>query len=163
MDQPTSRFRYSTAMMREIREYTGLAIVPLEKEPLRIAAPMTHALASKNLVSLSELRSENFVMFPRSSVSFLHDHIHRLCNDAGFTPHVVEEAMQFATILGLVSSNAGIAIVPESIRAIQLPNVAFIPIKDSGAVSQLYLARRSGERASPAAKRLVGIATDADN
>jgi len=150
-------------LMREIREYTGLAIVPLEKEPLRIAAPMTHALASKNLVSLSELRSENFVMFPRSSVSFLHDHIHRLCNDAGFTPHVVEEAMQFATILGLVSSNAGIAIVPESIRAIQLPNVAFIPIKDSGAVSQLYLARRSGERASPAAKRLVGIATDADN
>lgn len=147
-------------VMREIREYTGLAIVPLEKEPLRLAVPKTHRLAAEKTVSLAQLRSENFVMFPRSSVSFLHDHIHRLCNDAGFTPHVVEEAMQFATILGLVSSNAGIAIVPESIRAIQLPNVAFIPLREAAAVSLLYLARRSGERASPAAKRLVEIATE---
>jgi DNA-binding transcriptional LysR family regulator len=146
-------------VMREIREYAGLSIVPLVLEPLKLAVPKTHLLASKKLVSLSELRSESFVMFPRSSVSFLHDHIHRLCHDAGFTPHVVEEAMQFATILGLVSSNAGIAIVPESIQAIQLPNVSFIPLKDAAAVSQLYMARRAGERASPAAKRLVGIAT----
>lgn len=146
-------------VMREIREYAGLSIVPLVLEPLRLAVPKTHPLASMKQVSLAELRSENFVMFPRSSISFLHDHIHRLCHDAGFTPHVVEEAMQFATILGLVSSNAGIAIVPESIRAIQLPNVAFIPLKEPAAASQLYMARRAGERASPAAKRLVGIAT----
>lgn len=146
-------------VMREIREYAGLSIVPLVLEPLRLAVPKTHPLASRKQVSLAELRSENFVMFPRSSISFLHDHIHRLCHDAGFTPHVVEEAMQFATILGLVSSNAGLAIVPESIRAIQLPNVAFIPLKEPAAVSQLYMARRAGERASPAAKRLVGIAT----
>ncbi len=147
-------------VMREIREYAGLSIVPLVLEPLRLAVPKTHLLASKKLVSLSELRSESFVMFPRSSVSFLHDHINRLCHDAGFTPLVVEEAMQFATILGLVSSNAGIAIVPESIQAIRLPNVTFIPLKEPTAVSQLYMARRAGERASPAAKRLVSIATN---
>ncbi len=146
-------------VVREIREYAGLSIVPLLLEPLRLAVPMTHRLAKRKLVELSDLRSENFVMFPRSSISFLHDHIHRICHDVGFTPHVVEEAVQFATILGLVSSNAGIAIVPDSMQAIQLPNVAFIALRDSSAASQLYITRRSGERASPAAKRLIGIAT----
>lgn len=145
-------------VMREIKEYSGLTIEPLEVEPLRLAVPLAHALAARSSVSLTELRLEGFVMFPRTNVSFLHDHIHRLCHDAGFTPHVVEEAMQFATIVGLVSSNAGIAIVPEGIRAIQLANVAFLPIDEATAVSKLYIARRAGERASPAAKRLVGIA-----
>lgn len=145
-------------VMREIKEYSGLTIEPLEVEPLRLAVPLTHALAARSSLSLTELRLEGFVMFPRTNVSFLHDHIHRLCHDAGFTPHVVEEAMQFATIVGLVSSNAGIAIVPEGIRVIQLPNVAFLPIDEATAVSKLYIARRAGERASPAAKRLVGIA-----
>lgn len=146
-------------VMREIQEYSGLTIEPLEVEPLRLAVPQTHALASRTSVSLAALRLEGFVMFPRTSVSFLHDHIHRLCHDAGFTPHVVEEAVQFATILGLVSSNAGIAIVPEGVCAIRLPNVTFVPIDEPTAVSQLYIARRAGERASPAAKRLVSIAT----
>lgn len=67
--------------------------------------------------------------------------------------------MQFATTVGLVSSNAGIAIVPEGIRAIQLPNVASLPIDEPAAVSKLYIATRAGERASPTAQRLVGVAS----
>lgn len=145
-------------VLRDIREYAGLEIMPLEIEPLRLAVPMTHALSRKQIVSLADLRSESFVMFPRANISYLHAHIHRICDNAGFTPVVVEEAIQFATILGLVSSNAGIAIVPEGLRAIQLPNVVFIPIREPEAVSRLYLARRAGERASPAAKRLIEIA-----
>jgi DNA-binding transcriptional LysR family regulator len=148
-------------VMREIREYSGLLITPLHTEPLRLAVPKNHDIANRESVSLSEVNGEGFIMFPRTKVSYLHDHIHRLCHDAGFTPHIVEQAVQFATILGLVSSNAGIAIVPDSIRAIHLPNVTFIPIADPHAVSQVYIARRRDERASPAAKRLVEIATSA--
>lgn len=148
-------------VMREIQEYSGLFITPLHTEPLRLALPETHPLADKKSVTLSEVQGEGFIMFPRTKVSFLHDHIHRLCHDAGFTPHIVEQAVQFATILGLVSSNAGIAIVPDSIKVIRLPNVKFVPIADSNAVSQVYIARRRDERASPAAKRLVDIAVSA--
>lgn len=147
-------------VIREIREYSGLRIETLEVEPLRLAVPLTHAIAAHSSVSFTELRSESFVMFPRTNISFLHDHIHRLCRDAGFTPtHVVEEAMQFATTVGLVSSNAGIAIVPEGIRAIQLPSVASLPIDEPAAVSKLYIATRASERASPTAQRLVGVAS----
>lgn len=145
-------------VMREIGEYSGLKIFPLQTEPLRLAVPHSHPLAMEKSVPLSALQQEGFIMFPRTKVSFLHDHIHRLCHDAGFSPNIVEQAVQFATILGLVSSNAGIAIVPDSVRAIQLPHVRFVPISDAAAVSKVYIARRSDERSSPAARTLANIA-----
>jgi DNA-binding transcriptional LysR family regulator len=145
-------------VLREIRESSGLLIKSLGREPLLAAVPLTHQLSSQRKLHLRELAQEGFIMFPRTKVSFLHDHIYRICNEAGFTPLVVEEAVQFATILGLVSSNAGIAIVPESITAIRLPNVAFLPLADEAAVSEIFLARRLDERASPAAKKLVSLA-----
>lgn len=147
-------------VLREIRESSGLLIQSLGREPLLAAVPLTHRLSSQQNLHLKDLAHEGLIMFPRTKVSFLHDHIYRICNDAGFTPLVVEEAVQFATILGLVSSNAGIAIVPESLTAIRLPNVAFLPFADAAAVSEIYLARRQDERASPAAKKLVSLAMD---
>ncbi|WP_157671361.1 LysR substrate-binding domain-containing protein [Candidatus Aquiluna sp. UB-MaderosW2red] len=87
-------------------------------------------------------------------------HIYQLCSSAGFTPDIVEQAVQFATILGLVSSNAGIAIVPKSLTAIQLPNVKFLEIDHKEAFSRVYLARRNQEKSSPAAQKLVEITTN---
>ena len=42
----------------------------------------------------------------------------------------------------------------------RLPNVTFVPLEDDDAISKIYIARRSDEKASPAAKRLVHSATD---
>ena len=146
-------------VMREIQQFPGLVIVPLETEPLLVAVPDTHRLADHESVSIAELRDEGFIMFPRTRVSYLHDLIHQLCHRAGFTPVITERAVQFATILGLVSSNAGIAIVPQAITAIRLPNVTFVPIQDDDAISRIYIARRTDDKTAPAAKRLVDLAT----
>jgi DNA-binding transcriptional LysR family regulator len=146
-------------VMREIQQFPGLVIQPLETERLLVAVPNTHRLSKEETVAIAELRDEGFIMFPRTRVSYLHDLIHQLCNRAGFTPVITERAVQFATILGLVSSNAGIAIVPQALTAIRLPNVTFIPLEDDDAISKIYIARRSDEKASPAAKRLVNLAT----
>ena len=145
-------------VVREIREAPGLVIRPLLSEPLLLALHHSHPLARLSSVDLAEIRHEGFIMFPLTKVSYLHDHIYRLCNSVGFTPQVVQQAVQFATILGLVSSNAGIAIVPQSLTAIQLPNVSFLPLSHRDAISEIYIARRLDERASPAAKKLVEIA-----
>ena len=148
-------------VMREISQSPGLLIQPLLREPLVVALHHSHPRAGQRTISLQELESEGFVMFPRTRVSYLHDHIHRLCQAVGFTPQVVEQAVQFTTILGLVSSNAGIAIVPRSVTAIKLPQVVFLPLSDREAVSEVLIARRHDERTSPAAKRLVDIAVGA--
>jgi LysR family transcriptional regulator, benzoate and cis,cis-muconate-responsive activator of ben and cat genes len=150
-------------VLREITQSPGLEMSLLLTEPLLLAVPKTHALASQKSVTLDVLKFEGFIMFPRTKVSYLHDHIYRLCNSAGFTPQIVEQAVQFATILGLVSSNAGVAIVPRSLTAIQLPNVKFLEIDHKDAFSRIYLARRMQEKSSPAAKKMVEIATDFAN
>lgn len=146
-------------VLREISHSPGLELSLLESEPLLLAVPNSHRLADAKTVALELLQDEGFIMFPRTKVSYLHDHIHRLCNSAGFNPQIVEQAVQFATILGLVSSNAGVAIVPQSLTAIQLPNVSFIPIDHPEAFSKVYLARRQDDQASPASKKLVAIST----
>jgi DNA-binding transcriptional LysR family regulator len=144
-------------VLREITSSQGLEIVPIVSEPLLVAVPNSHQLKDRDSVELRELKNEQFIMFPRTNASHLNDHIIRLCHNTGFTPHVIEHAFQFTTILGLVSSNAGIAIVPESVDAIKLPNVAYIKIQDPQAHSQIYLARRIGDRSSPSAKHLVEL------
>lgn len=83
---------------------------------------------------------------------------HRIANC--MLSRTFSEAVQFATILGLVSSNAGVAIVPKSLTAIQLPNVSFLEIDHKDAFSRIYLARRMQEKSSPAAKKMVEITTN---
>jgi DNA-binding transcriptional LysR family regulator len=147
-------------VLREISQSQELEMTLLASEPLLLAVPKTHSLASQTIVTLDALKFEGFIMFPRTKVSHLHDHIHRLCNSVGFKPNIVEEAVQFATILGLVSSNAGVAIVPRSLTAIQLPNVRFLEIDHKDAFSRIYLATRIQEKSSPAAKKMIEIATN---
>jgi DNA-binding transcriptional LysR family regulator len=147
-------------LLREISQSPGLELSLLLTEPLLLAVHNTHPLASRKRVKLELVKFEGFIMFPRTKVSYLHDHIYQLCSSAGFTPEIVEQAVQFATILGLVSSNAGIAIVPKSLTAIQLPNVSFLEIDHKDAFSRVYLARRNQAKSSPAAQKLVEITTN---
>lgn len=145
-------------IIRDVNSARSLVITPLFSEPLVLAVPSTHPLAHKKSVSLSECRDEEFIMFPRSDVSYLHDNIYQLFGEAGFVPNVVQEAVQLATILGLVSSNAGIAIVPESVNVITLPNLTLLSLKDARAVSRIFIATRPDAKVSPAQKKLVDIA-----
>lgn len=146
-------------LLREIQSSPGLDLEQILQEPLLVAVHSSHPLGDRKSVRLEELSEEGFIMFPRTKVSYLHDHIYRLCGSVGFTPQVVEKAVQFATILGLVSSNAGLAIVPKSMTAIQLPNVSFLELQHEDAFSRIYVARRVDNRASPGAKKLTQLAS----
>lgn len=145
-------------LLREVSQFPGLIISPLVKEALVLAVPGSHRLVGEKAVNMKELREESFITFPRSQVSYLYNKIVQLCKDAGFSPLIAQEAVQFATILGLVSSNVGIAIVPQSVAAIQLPNVSFVNIFGPESFSTIYMARRPDNKASPAQKRVTDIA-----
>lgn len=145
-------------LLREVDQSPGLKIFPLVKESLVLAVPGDHKLLGRKEVSIRDLKDEAFVAYPRKQVSYLHNHILKLCEEAGFVPRVAQEAVQFATILGLVSSNVGIAIVPQSVASIQLENVSFIDISGREAFSNIFIARRRDNMASPAQKRFTEIA-----
>ena len=122
---------------REVDASPDLSVRPLLVEPLIVAVHETHALAERDRVALAELRDERLIVFPRTQVSRLFDHISALCAGAGFRPQIAHEALQFPTILGLVAANTGIAIVPDSLRALRLPGLRYLDLVDSQATSTI--------------------------
>ena len=82
----------------------------IEDDVLVAAIPDANPLSNRRSLRLSALAAEPFVLFPR--VSVLHATILMACHHAGFVPQVAQEAAQVHTILSLVQSGLGIALVP---------------------------------------------------
>ena len=81
--------------------------------------PDTHPLAKARTepISIKELSNEPFIFYPRHVGSVLYDRIISLCQQAGFSPNIVQEVIPQQTILGLVSANIGISLLHASAQA----------------------------------------------
>ncbi|MET3173986.1 UNVERIFIED_ORG: DNA-binding transcriptional LysR family regulator [Arthrobacter sp. UYCu721] len=135
-------------IVREIEPIEGIHVTALRREPLIVAVPQYHPLAQRTSVPLKELAGQDFVVFPRHQVSRLYDLISALCIQAGFHIRVAQEAIEFPTILGLVAARTGIAIVPESLRTLQIPGVAYLNLTDDSAYSRVSLICAEGRQES---------------
>ena len=99
----------------------------VRREPLVVALPADHVLASRKRIPLELLASESFVIFPRQRSPSFFDQIMGLCRRAGFTPHIVQEAPQL-DVISLVAAGFGVAIVPWSIREFRREGLTLRPI-----------------------------------
>jgi DNA-binding transcriptional LysR family regulator len=124
----------------------GIAIVEWYRTPLVVAIPKDHPRAGYETVSLSELRSDAFIMYPRRAGTGIYWQVVELCTAAGFRPRTVREVLESSTMIGLVAAGVGIAVVPADMNCIQMPGVAFRRLRDPGAHTTLHLARRVGDR-----------------
>lgn len=95
------------------------------QESLMVALPANHQLANQSNVNLTSLANEHFILFPRSLAPALYDAIISLCQQAGFSPHVAQEAIQMQTIVSLVAAEMGVAIVPTSLQNLQRVGVVY--------------------------------------
>ncbi|ARS26111.1 LysR family transcriptional regulator [Sphingomonas sp. KC8] len=89
---------------------SGLAIRAVERDELVAAIPSSSPFASTSRLQLKALAAEPFILHTRISV--LHLTVLMACHDAGFAPRVAQEATQVHTILSLVQSGLGVALVP---------------------------------------------------
>lgn len=113
-------------------------------EPMVLAMPKGHPLATVKSIRLRDLSDEAFVMAPHNRVGFF-DSIKALARDAGFEPKVGQYATGLHTALGLVSVGMGIAIVPKSLQRTPVRNVVYRPLADVP-TSELALAWRKSDR-----------------
>lgn len=124
---------------REVRTIPGIGSTVLLHEPLLVAVATDHHLAARTHVTLKDLKGETFIAFPRSRISSLFDHISGLLHAVDVDFDIAQEAVQFPTILGLVSAHLGIAIVPDSMRAFTIPGLVYLDIEDANATSTVSL------------------------
>jgi DNA-binding transcriptional LysR family regulator len=124
----------------------GIVIVEWYRTPLVAAIPKDHPRAAQETLSLSELKDDAFIMYPRRAGTGIYWQVLELCSAAGFRPRTVREVLESSTMIGLVAAGVGIAIVPADMNCIQFSGVAFRRLRDPGAHTTLHLARRVGDR-----------------
>ncbi len=81
-------------------------------ENISALLPASHPLAEHTSLRLSDLRTDEFVLFPDGMI--LHRIVIDACKQAGFTPKVSSVGEDLDAIKGLVSAGMGVTLLPES-------------------------------------------------
>lgn len=114
-------------------------------EPMLVALPVSHRLASRKRIALSDLADERFVQVPREAGGTLFDDIIVACAAAGFEPHLAQPAPQMASAVTLVAAGLGISLVPKAITQVRVAGVVYRPLTGSKLRARLALASRSDD------------------
>ncbi len=111
---------------------------PVLHEALLLAAPAGHRLArGAGAVSLRSLAKESFIVPPRDIAPGLYDLIISHCRTAGFAPRITQHARQMQTVISLVASGMGFALVPASVRNLKRSGVRYRPLRGKAALVEL--------------------------
>lgn len=135
-----------------------LSISTIFQESLVVALPETHPFSEQLQIPLKLLKNESFILFPRHLGSKLYDQIVTLCQLAGFSPNVVQEAIQMQTIVSLVAAEMGIAIVPASLQNLQRTGVIYRTIQESTPQAEIAIIWRSND-SSPVLQQFLNLVT----
>jgi DNA-binding transcriptional LysR family regulator len=146
--------RIHVSFVRVPFEDHGLCCEPVHEESVVLALPSDHPLAALDAVPLSALCDEAFVMIPRAQEPELHDYYIALCQEAGFSPHIVHEVSATLVGVGLVASGVGVAFVPSSTRVMARAGVVYRPLLDP--TPRFRLAAVWRQEADPVLKSFLG-------
>jgi DNA-binding transcriptional LysR family regulator len=136
----------------------GLEIMTILREPLVVALPEDHPLATSERIPVPALAGESFVMSsPRLRLAW-HDQITRLCEEAGFVPEVTQQAVNVETILGLISVGIGVTLLPASVAEWQRKGVAYRPLVSDELVDMVVAWRK--EERKEVVKAFVGVVSE---
>src|SRR5262245_30806286 len=113
----------------------------VQRERFVAVLPSRHRLARAGTrLAVSGLAGEPFVMIPRHSAPGLYDIVRGLAARAGIALNVAQEAIQMQTVVSLVSSGLGVAIVPASMANLGRRGVVYCELADRHPRLELWLA-----------------------
>jgi LysR family transcriptional regulator, transcription activator of glutamate synthase operon len=117
---------------------------------LRVVVSNRHRYAARASVALADLAGENHIMFDKGTV--VHELAVDACHTAGFEPRIFYASLRVESILGLVASNSGVALMMEKVVAYHKhPDVVAIPLNEV-IESNIVLAAPRGRKLSWSAR-----------
>lgn len=142
-------------------QQTSALLVTLQRDRFLAALPAGHPLAAREPLALADLRDEPFIMYSASDASGFHGAAMAACQAVGFVAEVAQEAAQVPTVLALVESGLGVALVPEVVRGQRPEHVVYRDLPDlpDSTQTSLALAFQPGLE-SPAAERFIALARE---
>jgi DNA-binding transcriptional LysR family regulator len=132
-------------LLPPVSESGSIEHIVVQRERFLAALPASHRLArQRGAVAVRALIDDPFVMVPREIAPGLYDIVAGLVAKAGFSLNVAQEAIQMQTVVSLVSSGLGVALVPESVANLGRQGVVYRPLADKHPRLDLWLAWRRG-------------------
>jgi DNA-binding transcriptional LysR family regulator len=133
---------------------SGVFVQVVLREPLVAMVPADHEFSERAIDTLSRLADNTFIT-PRQppEVGFYRNTL-QACREAGFEPSVKAIAHDFTEIAALVGIGTGIALVPQSMSRVELPDIHYRPLPSVTVTSDVAIAYRKGEGA-PAVKAFI--------
>jgi DNA-binding transcriptional LysR family regulator len=117
--------------------------IPVAMQHVELAVPKGHPLAKMKKVRLRDLIDAPFVWFPRREAPAFYDRLMHECFGGGLkSPRIVQEALNEATILSLVSHGMGVGWVNGTARWRCPESVAIVSVVDLDMPLPLALAWR---------------------
>jgi DNA-binding transcriptional LysR family regulator len=123
----------------------GLRFEPLQEESFLVALPSGHPLEALESVPLEAMVDQPLIFFTRQLMPSLHAQIVELFQRVGAFPNVVQHAVHLQTIVGLVASDVGLAILPEPAERLSREGVVYRSLDAPDATSWVGLARAEGD------------------
>lgn len=93
-----------------------------------VAVPDTHPLAARTEISVEDMAEEPLIVPDRSSRPHSHDLTMKLFLDSGYTARIAQIAEEKQTIVSLVATGVGLAIVPRWASRLAVGGVTFVPL-----------------------------------
>ena len=123
----------------------------VERDVFCAVLPARHVLARQRRVSLEALAREPFIDYASTLVPGLHAMVMLGFQHAGLAPRVAQEATQVQTVISLVQSGMGVALVPSVSASLAARGVVFRPVDGLSASAGISIALASRESGGSAA------------
>lgn len=101
----------------------GMERLRLAAEQLLAAVPERHPLAGRERLRLEDFADQAFIMYAPYEARYFHDLVAELFARDAFQPKYVQHLTQIHTILALVRSGIGMALVPEAAANLNVKGV----------------------------------------
>ncbi len=116
------------------------------REPLVVALPQAHPLATQRKIAMKALAEELLLQIPCHLAPGFYDQFIRVCAQAGFSPKIVQEARTTQTIVSLVAVGMGVAIVPASLQSLERTGVVYRPLAPPAPTTDLAVIWRPDDK-----------------
>lgn len=131
---------------RDFYEEKDLKVKKIGSESLVVVLPENHPLATKPKITINDLKDEELILPDPRFATGLSKEIIDLYTEAKIQPKIVLKAVFVVTILGLVSGEIGISILPDSVKNLQRTGVVYREIAEQPTrKNQLCAVYRKGD------------------
>ncbi len=157
--QQTERLREGYLQVGFVRSPVDLDALAVEhtfREPVVVVLPEGHALAALDEVPVEMLADDPFIFVPRHKEPHSFDRYISLCQQAGFTPRVVQESYHVHILAALVAAGVGVGMAPASVAKMRWDGVVYRRLRSPAAEVETAVVRRRGE-APPVVRAFLDV------